>query len=79
MQRYALISNAQGVDSFDQVIECVVGVGYRYVVSCGLHLIGGYLSGAISECDELGAVERGRISEVKVRVKPLGIPPLRAM
>ena len=79
MQRYALFLNMQGVDSFDQIIKRIISVGYRYVVPCRLYLIGGELSGAVSECDKLSAVERGRIPEVKVRVKPLGILRSRAM
>lgn len=54
--------NVQGVDSLDQVIKRIISVGYSDIVACRLHLISGDLSGAVSECDELGAVERGRIS-----------------
>lgn len=62
MQIYALFLNVQGVDSFDQIIKSIIGVGYCDVVPCRLHLIGGNFGGAVSECDKLGAVERGRIS-----------------
>lgn len=69
----------QGMDSLNQVIKAVVSVGNAWQMTRRRDLIVWDACTIVSECDKLGAVDRGRISKVKVRVKPLGIPSPRAV
>lgn len=78
-QRYLLFLDMQEVEPLYQVIKSVIRVGDARQMTRRRDLIVRDACAIVSECDKLGAVDRGRISEVKARVKPLGIPPPRTV